>query len=147
MTREVPWVKLAVLGLLAALAIGVIAIVRGGSRVPDDVQPISWNHQSCAHCGMLVGEPAHAAQLITEDGEVLAFDDPGCALRYVDERRPRVHGLWFHHGTDDRWMPADRAAFQTGGETPMGSGLIAVDQNTRGAIDLATATRVVKERR
>jgi hypothetical protein len=96
---------------------------------------------------MLVGEPAHAAQLITADGDVLVFDDPGCALRYVDERKPHVHRMWFHHGTAERWIPADRAGFLTGGRTPMGSGLLAVERDTQGALDLAAATRVAKEPR
>lgn len=147
MTRDVPWVKLVVLGLVAALVAGVVAIVRGGSQLPDDVQPIEWNRQACAHCGMLVGEPHHAAQLITADGDVLAFDDPGCALRYLDERAPRVHRLWFHHGTADRWIPADRVRFTVGAITPMGSGLVATDGDAPRALDLPAATRVAKEAR
>lgn len=145
MARDIPWVKIAVLGLAAALVAGVIAIVRGGSRVPDEIQPIEWNRQACAHCGMLIGEPAHASQLITTDGEVLAFDDPGCALRYLAERAPRLHRLWFHAG--GRWLAADRTGFLTGRDTPMGSGLVAVDRETPNAIDLAAATRVARETR
>jgi hypothetical protein len=136
--REVPWIKLVVLGLLGALVTVVIVVVRGGTAIPDEVQPIVWHRQACAHCGMLVGEPRHAAQLITSDGDVLAFDDPGCALRYLDERRPRVHRLWFHG--EREWIPADHARFTVGGRTPMGSGLVAVEDG--GAIDLAAAKRL-----
>lgn len=145
MARELPWGTLAGLGLLAAAAVVVIAVVRDGTQVPGDVQPIDWHRQACAHCGMLVGEPPHAAQLITSEADVLVFDDPGCALRYLDERRPRVHRLWFHHSTAARWIDADRVRFRSGGTTPMGSGLLAVDAEEPGAVGLAAATRIAKE--
>lgn len=146
MRREVPWAKLVAGAIVLALVTAVVAIVRSGVEVPDEVQPIAWHQQPCAHCGMLVGDPAYAAQLITDDGEVLVFDDPGCALRYLVERKPHVHRLWFHHGTEDRWIAADLAGFRTGALTPMGSGLTASDRGSD-TLDLATATRVATERR
>lgn len=144
MARDLPWptlIGLAVLGLAIA---GVAWIVRGAGAIPDDVQPIDWNRQACAHCQMLIGEPHHAAQLITDEGDVLSFDDPGCALRYVAQHAPKLHRMWFHHGVDDRWIPADQTAFTTGGVTPMGSGLVAVDRGGSAApsVDLAAATRL-----
>jgi len=90
--REIPWFKLAALALALAVIAGVVLVVRGAQQLPGEVQPIEWHRQACAHCQMLIGEPAHAAQLITSEGEVLGFDDPGCAMRYLDERRPTVHG-------------------------------------------------------
>jgi hypothetical protein len=139
--RDLPWGKLAAAAGVLALALGVFTIVRRGQDVADAVQPIEWNHQPCAHCQMLIGDPRHAAQLITDDGDVLSFDDPGCALRYLDAHHPAVHRLWFHHSIEDRWLTADHTAFVTGAATPMGSGLAAVDRTTAGALDLAAATR------
>lgn len=144
--REVPWGKLGGLALVLALLAGIVLVVRGGQQLPDELQPIEWHRQSCAHCQMLIGEPAHAAQLITTDGEVLGFDDPGCALRYLDERHPRVHRMWFHHGTEDRWLPSTEVQFTTGATTPMGFGLLAVDRGTSSAIDLAAASVRVSAR-
>jgi copper chaperone NosL len=141
-TRELPWLRLGVLAALGVAVLGVVLVVRGAQQLPDGVQPIDWNRQPCAHCQMLVGDPAHAAQLITQDGDVLAFDDPGCALRYLDEHHPKIHRLWFHHATADRWLPADEVGFLTGGVTPMGSGLLAVERGTPHAIDLAQAHRI-----
>lgn len=137
--REVPWWKLGALGALLALIAGVALIVRGAQHLPDGVQPIAWHEQPCAHCQMLIGEPRHAAQLISSDGDVLAFDDPGCALRYLDERRPTIHRLWFRHAHQDRWLTADEVAFTTGATTPMASGLLAVEKGAPGAIDLDAA--------
>lgn len=146
MSREVPWVKLVTLGVLGALVVVVVVIVRGGTAIPDEVQPVAWHRQACAHCGMLVGEPSYAAQLITGDGEVLVYDDPGCALRHLAERKPHVHRLWFHHGTEDRWLASDQVGFRTGATTPMGSGLVAIDR-APDTLDLDAATRVATEHR
>lgn len=141
MAREIPWFRIGLGALLLAAGVGVILVVRGGHDVPDEVQPIAWSRQACAHCQMLIGDPHHAAQLVTEDGDVRSFDDPGCALRYLDDHHPRVHRLWFHAATGDAWLPADRVGFTTNGVTPMGSGLLAVEPGTPGALDLEAARR------
>lgn len=141
MRREIPWFKLAAGAALLVLAGVIVLLVRSSQHLPDDVQPIAWNREPCAHCQMLIGEPAHAAQLITQAGEVLSFDDPGCALIYLDERHPAIHRLWFHRAHGEGWLPAAEVAFTTGGDTPMGFGLLAVDRGTPGAIDLETAHR------
>ena len=143
--REIPWLRLGVLGALGAVIAAVVLIVRGGQTLPDEVQPIDWNRQACSHCQMLIGDPRHAAQLVTLAGEVLSFDDPACALRYVEEHHPTIHRLWFHHSTSDRWLPADETSFLTDGITPMGSGLLAVERGTPGAIELAAARRIALE--
>ena len=139
--RELPWWRLAALALVGAALGALVLVIRGSGSAPDDVQPIDWNHQPCAHCRMLIGEPRHAAQLITRDGDVLSFDDPGCALRHLAEHRPAVHRLWFHHAQHDRWLSADEVAFTTGATTPMASGLAAVDRGTPGSLDLDAASR------
>lgn len=140
MARKIRWFAVAGVAALLGLVTAVALVVRAGTRVPDDVQPIEWHVQPCAHCQMLVGEPSHAAQLITQAGEVLAFDDPGCALHYLAERKPVVHRLWFHAAREPRWLAADAVAFLTGGTTPMASGLLAVDRGTPSSLELAAAT-------
>lgn len=142
--RDIPWFRILGLALLGAAITAIVLIVRGAGSLPDDVQPVAWHEQPCAHCQMLVGEPAHAAQLITTNGDVLAFDDPGCALRYIEERQPAIHRLWFHHATHDHWIPSDRVAFERGGPTPMGSGLHAVEVGAPGALDLTAAHMELK---
>lgn len=137
--RQISWFKVVAPALLLALIAGVVLVVRGSQQLPGEVQPIIWHRQPCAHCQMLIGEPAYAAQLITAEGDVLAFDDPGCALRYLDERRPTVHRMWFHHGTEDRWLTSEEVAFTTGGSTPMGFGLVATERGAPGTLDLAAA--------
>ena len=90
---------------IALLAAIVAFVVRDGTRIPDDIQPIAWNAEPRAHCRMLIGDPAFAAQVITTDGTVRSFDDPGCAARFIRDQRDRVHRAWFHAGTGDTWIP------------------------------------------
>lgn len=132
--------KLIALAVLAALAAGLVVVVRGSGSVPDQPVPVAWDRETCGHCHMHVGEPRYAAQLVTEDGAVINFDDVGCALDYLAANHPRVHRLWFH-GEGDRWIPADEVAFLATHTTPMGSGLVAVDAGTPGARTLAEVQR------
>src|SRR5262245_20768546 len=92
-----PRLALAALGALVAVA--VVALVLRGHPVPDGPVAVAWNQQPCAHCRMLVGEPRHAAELVTRDGDVEFFDDPGCLFHYLHEQTPDVHRLWFHDST------------------------------------------------
>lgn len=134
-----------------ALALAVIAVVVSvlarGRALPDEPQPVAWNHQACAHCRMAVGEPAHAAQLVTADGDALFFDDPGCLMQYLDEHAPRTHRIWFHDRADERWIAAADVGFLPGAATPMGFGLAATDRGTPGAMSLAEARRWIAARR
>jgi copper chaperone NosL len=121
--------------LVALLALaGVLAAA--GCAPPDEPQPIAWDREPCAHCRMLIGDPAFAAQLVRADGRVESFDDPGCLLARLDEQQPRVHALWFHHLREDRWLPGDGVAFVRVSPTPMNYGFGAVDPGTPGALAL-----------
>lgn len=144
--RRVRWSRVLGLALVTGLIALVVSVVAGGRAVPDAPQPVAWNRQPCAHCRMLVGEPAHAAQLVTTAGDVLFFDDPGCLLRYLDEHAPAVHRAWFHHRGEDRWLEAGEVGFVPAPSTPMGFGLAATDRASPGAIDLAAARRLIADR-
>ncbi len=121
---------------IALLAAIVAFVVRDGTRIPDDIQPIAWNAEPCAHCRMLIGDPAFAAQVITTDGTVRSFDDPGCAARFIRDQRDRVHRAWFHAGTGDTWIPLAEVGFAPVATSPMGSNVIAVPRTTPGALAL-----------
>ncbi len=131
--------------LVAGLTFGLVLalVIQRSQRLPEGPQGIVYDHEACHHCHMLISDPAYAAQVVTTDGEIFDFDDPGCALRYLAEAHPSVHRLWFHHARDDRWLTGDEAGFQPGAQTPMGYGLAVVDAGTPGALDLAAATRLV----
>jgi hypothetical protein len=138
--REIPWFKLGAAAMLLTVVVGIVLVVHGSQQLAAEIQPIAWHRQPCAHCQMLIDDPAYAAQLITEEGDVFAFDDPGCALRYLDEHHPSLHRLWFHHSISDRWLAVEEVAFTTDASTPMGFGLAAVDRGASGSLDLEAAT-------
>lgn len=122
--------RFALLALAAALA---------ACGPPDGPQPIVWDREPCAHCRMLISDPAFAAQLHLDDGTVESFDDPGCLFARVAARQPRVHALWFHHVREDRWLRGDAVAFERVAPTPMDFGLGAVDAGTPGALPFEAA--------
>src|SRR5262245_49367111 len=99
-----------------------LACIAACRSVPDAPTAIAYDREACAHCHMLIGDSRYAAQLVTDDGDVLDFDDAGCALVYLAEHRPAVHRLWFRDTRADRWLAAPDARFVAGAATPMGYG-------------------------
>lgn len=143
-TRILP---LSLLGVVVAVIGGAVTWSVLASQKPGDgPASIVWNKTPCAACGMHVGEPRFAAQATTVDGRVHAFDDPGCLFLWLDEQRPAVHSMFFRHGAEERWIPANRVGFVLADKTPMGFGLAAVDASARGAIDFDEARRKCLER-
>ena len=128
------------LGVVVAVAIGGItfSVFFAGDR-PDGPVDVVWDKAACAACGMHVGEPPFAAQLVTTDGHVYIFDDPGCLFQFAAHENPSVHGVWFHHRSEPRWLPSDQVSFVAATPTPMGFGLAAVDRGEPGALDLESA--------
>jgi hypothetical protein len=133
--------------LLAVLAcILLLAAFRWLQQPPAGPQEPVWDKTACAACAMHLSEPGFAAQWHTPDGHVLYFDDPGCLmLHWRDASEPR--GVWFHHMSESRWIPADAAAFARVDRSPMGFDLAAVDAGAPdAALDLAAARRWAEER-
>jgi copper chaperone NosL len=124
---------------VAALALWACAPAEGP-------QPIAWDREPCAHCRMLISDPLYAAQLQTAGGEVASFDDPGCLLAALEEH-PEVRALWFHHRSEERWLPGERVGFVVVPRSPMGFGLAAVDADEPGAMSLEEARARVRAER
>lgn len=136
--------------VLAALAVvsAIGALVYVLERPPEGLEPIVWDHSSCSHCHMHVGDPHYAAQLQTIDGEVHNFDDPGCLFEWRAEHRPAVSQTYFHHHRQQRWLSGDEVGFvEVDQETPMGYGLGAVEAGRQPeAMSLEQAAEVVLRR-
>ncbi len=105
---------------------------------PNAFPVVHFDHEACDGCGMLVGDPAHAAAVVTRDGETLAFDDPACLFRYVMDRGPAVAHMWFADG--ETWYTEAQVAFVADAVTPMGSGLRVVPKGTAGALSVGEAS-------
>ncbi|HEU4728080.1 MAG TPA: hypothetical protein VFT22_09335 [Kofleriaceae bacterium] len=133
--------------LLALVAALVMTLVTAACRtLPDEPTAIAYDREICAHCHMLIGDPRYAAQLVTDEGDVLDFDDPGCALAYLARTPRHVHRLWFRDSAHDRWIAAADVRFVRGAVTPMGYGLAATDATTGRTLTLEQAAIVVAGR-
>lgn len=137
--------------LVISAALPLVAGLLACSRA-EGPAPVAWDRTRCAQCGMLVGEPAWAAQLRDADGRVLDFDDSGCLLVALaalqPEERAEVTRLYFHHHRQERWLRADEVAFAEVPHTPMGYGLGAVARGeAAGRVSLEDAQRRVLEQR
>lgn len=129
--RKSPWVWVAVAGV-AFVGLVAFAVVRL-QALPEGPQPVAWDKEPCGHCRMHVSEPPFAAQLITTDGRVFHYDDPGCLFRHVVAERPPVHQTWFHDHEADRWIDGNSARFVEVEMSPMGYLRGAVDASAPGA--------------
>lgn len=110
--------------LAVALAVAVaFVLLRLAAPAQGPVEP-AWDRVACARCGMLVSDPAFAAQLHAASGEVFFFDDPGCLLLERAESAEPHTATWFH--TSEGWLPDAEVGFVRAPQTPMGYGFAAV---------------------
>jgi copper chaperone NosL len=100
-----------------------VAVLAVACQTDQDraVDPI-WGKQPCEHCKMLVSHRASAAQLV-HDGERYYFDDVGCMVQWIDEKKLASPRAWVRLG--DGWVEADRATYHDGVMTPMDHGFVA----------------------
>jgi hypothetical protein len=111
----------------------MIALLWLACAGPTDVPPpVAWDRVVCDECSMTLSDPAFAAQLVTQDGELRVFDDPGCAFRYVAEHHPKIAHLWFHDATEDAWHDWNAVEFVPASGAPMDGGFVAVAPGSGG---------------
>lgn len=131
--------------LLVALGAGVfpLSFALAGCPAASDVatDPV-WGKQPCAHCAMLVGDRASAAEAIDGRGERVFFDDVGCMIAWEGERAP-LSRAWVRGPSATGWVSVDRASFAGGARTPMDFGFVAQEN---GALRYADVKRRVNER-
>ncbi len=84
------------------------------------VDPV-WGRQACANCSMLVSERRYAAQLVTDDGTRVFFDDPGCMAVWLAEGRGHARRSWVYSAAG-AWIDARTARYVRDQPSPMGFG-------------------------
>jgi copper chaperone NosL len=107
----------------------VLAVATVACGVKADGPPeILVDRTPCAHCGMLVSEPAFAAAYRRDGSDARIFDDIGCLLNGLsgeaDHERLR---FWFHDAATAVWIDRTEAVFVRSARlrTPMSSGIVA----------------------
>jgi len=94
----------------------------------DGPPQIVVDRTPCAHCGMLVSEPAFAAAYRREGADARIFDDIRCLLNDMkDEANPRGLRFWFHDAASGAWIASEEAVFVKSARfrTPMSGGIVA----------------------
>ncbi len=114
MTRRSFGLLLALLGLAAAC------------EPPSDraLEPV-WGKQPCGHCAMLLQDRGAAAELVTPSGERVYFDDVGCMISWLDERKSAPAHAWVRGPGGRGWVEARATLYAPGARTPMDFGFVA----------------------
>lgn len=101
---------------------------------PKEITPVElFPEDECATCRMAVSSPEFASEIINADGTVVKFDDLRCFENYRKTHPPQEFAAIFVMDYDSKqWMPFGKSiVIQTGIETPMGSGQVAVASQQR----------------
>lgn len=83
----------------------------------------------CAFCKMAISEKRYAAELLDSEGQAFKFDDIGCMLNFIKNKKDSAKiAAHFVMDFDERnWIKAEDAFFVRSSEVtaPMNGGLIA----------------------
>ncbi len=96
---------------------------------PVDIFP----EDMCASCKMAVSDQRFASEILSESGEVLKFDDPGCLEDYRRAHPDlKIAAQFVKDYEAGRWLRWEDAVIVTTGLfTPMGSGKVAFRDSSR----------------
>lgn len=114
--------------LMALLALSLLLSACGDPGTgPVDIK---WDRVVCERCRMVLSDRHHSAQVRerTPDGRsrVYPFDDLGCALIWLEERRTRddpATEIWVNDWRTGDWIDARTASYVPNQVTPMEYGL------------------------
>ncbi|MDR1849276.1 MAG: nitrous oxide reductase accessory protein NosL [Zoogloeaceae bacterium] len=131
---------------------------------PEGMEPIHWDRDTCAHCGMVISDPRFAVELSRNEPKKVAlkFDDIGCLIAWTNASskktgaRPwweepgegtRVWVADFNSPVDNRaalrWLDA-RVARYIERSSPMGFNFAAVENRSEEAIGFDEMLRRVQ---
>lgn len=105
---------------------------------------IAWDRDTCEHCRMAISDRAFAVQVRSADARLHRFDDPGCAVLWLDEpghEAPKE--VWVRALDGDAWLDANEARFVEAPHTPMGYGYGAREDGPDVGIDFEALREVI----
>ena len=101
---------------------------------PSTMKPVDIHHEdACSNCRMAVSDKAFASEIILQNGEALKFDDLVCLEDYrKKEPAAKIAAIFVSDYETKEWLAFEKSIIvETGIATPMGSGKIAVNDETR----------------
>lgn len=102
-----------------------------------ELRPVElFPEDECSNCRMSVSDPKFASEIISHKGEVFKFDDISCLEKFRKKRTDvNIAVMFVKDFETTQWLRYENSIIvQTGVETPMGSGKIAVSSNERATI-------------
>ena len=118
-----------ILILLPLLSLGVLYwYLSNANQTPDKINntsrhPLEYkdNTLQCPQCNMFIVGKNDTAQIITNDGKTHFFDDVGCAILWIREKKLSMQSLtfWVHTRDTHTFIEASKAFYSVTDNTPM----------------------------
>lgn len=106
-----------------------ISLLLVGCRTNTIVPVALAPEDMCSYCRMAISEKQYAAEVIDSDGQAFKFDDIGCMVNFVENKKNKAPvAAYFVMDFDRReWIKGEEAHYVRTSEvtTPMNSGIIA----------------------
>lgn len=123
--------------IVFALETPVAAIVLILFGCTPEVKPVDiFPEDNCSNCRMAISDRSFASEIITEQGEVLKFDDLGCFASFRKKNAElKIRASFVTDYETKQWLPYEKSVIvATGIETPMGSGKAAFSDSLKARI-------------
>lgn len=105
-----------------------------GCNSYDDgnIPEIRYGQDICSECRMTLMDSRFSCVLLTEENEILKFDDIGCMALYESKNQVKAKRTWVHDAETQNWVDKFKAyyVFDRKMETPMGSHILALSSET-----------------
>ncbi|WP_458701016.1 hypothetical protein ACKGJI_02685 [Sulfurospirillum sp. 1307] len=103
-------------------------------KIPLEIKD---NTVQCPQCNMFIVGKKYTAQIVTSDNKTHFFDDPGCAVLWLDSHRDYAKDrvFWVYTVDTKKWLHVEDAYFSISDATPMRYGFGAYENKKDGFID------------
>jgi copper chaperone NosL len=113
--------------LLVCLAAGLLLVLSCRQNTIEPVAIVAGD--MCSYCKMDISEKRFAAEFIDRDGQPFKFDEIGCMLSYIREKKNKtaISAYFVMDFNQKEWLKADDAYYVRSEEltTPMNGGIVA----------------------
>jgi nitrous oxide reductase accessory protein NosL len=97
--------------------------------------PIKKGHVTDTECKMVITDTTHAAEVIAPDGKTWFFDDPGCMIKWIEDKPFKKEAvIWVKAVDTGKWIDAKKAWYAQTDKTPMHYGFGAREHKKEGYI-------------
>jgi len=100
------------------------------------------NKVQCPQCHMFIVGKVHTVQIITNDNKTHFFDDPGCAILWLNKSKidAKDTTIWFFTQDTKTWKKVEDVFFSISDSTPMHYGFGAYENKKDGFISFDEMT-------